>query len=266
MLRKTNTEKIKKLLSGKGVTPPEIIAYDLTDSTNLRAREWALAHPDNRKPVVFIADGQTAGRGRLGRSFHSEAGAGIYITFLLYPDERGSDATRITAYSAVKLAEAVEAVCAVRPEIKWVNDLYSQGKKLAGILAEGVMASDGKLSHLVLGMGINVYKITLPDEISHIAASIEDISGEKVDRDELTAEIICRILGDIEKPDEEKIYKSYKARSNLIGKTVTVTGPHGSYSATAEDICPDYSLLVRKADGTEERLFTGEVSARAQEL
>ena len=249
-------EKIEKELKKLGISVPEIIYYDLTDSTNTRAREYARANPDNKKPVVFIADGQTAGRGRRGRSFFSERGAGIYISILTYPKERGFDATRATAEAAVLLSRAIERLCNCEISIKWVNDLYLGGKKLAGILTEGEMDKEGKIAYQVVGMGINVYKNAISDEISTIATSLE---GEKIrtpDRSELAAHIIRELLS----PHGE-LFAEYKERSVIIDKTVTVMKPSESYTARVLDINPDYSLKIATVSGVES-LFTGEVSLK----
>ena len=251
-----NKEKIADELRKIGVRPPKIIYYDLTDSTNTRAKEYARASAGEGETVVFIADGQTGGRGRLGRSFVSRRGAGIYISILTYPEERGADATAATARAAVCLARAIESACECKIGIKWVNDLYLGGRKLAGILTEGEMDSEGKIAYQVVGMGINVYKNALSDEISAIATSLEGEEIPPPDRSELAARIIGEFLthgGDC--------HAEYKARSVILGKTVTVIKPNESYTARVLDINPDYSLSVER-EGKTERLFTGEISLK----
>ena len=159
-----NKEKIEEELRKFGINPPKIVFYEETDSTNTRAKEYARS-AESKETVVFIANSQTAGRGRLGRSFVSERGGGIYMSILTYPEENGFDATAATARAAVCLARATEAVCGCKTEIKWVNDIYLGGRKLAGILTEGKMTSDGEIAYQVVGMGINVYKKAISDEI-----------------------------------------------------------------------------------------------------
>ncbi len=249
-------EKIENELNRIGITPPKIVYYDLTDSTNTRAKEYARENAENKEPVIFIADGQTGGRGRLGRSFISNSGAGIYISILTYPDTLASDATAATARAAVSLARAIEAVCDCKISIKWVNDLYLGGKKLAGILTEGEMDSDGKIAYQVIGMGINIYKSAISDEISAIATSIEGEQISPPDRSVLTARIIREFFS-----DSGDCYNEYKSRSLVIGKTVTVINPAESYEATVVDINPDFSLSIIR-DGKPERLFTGEISIK----
>ena len=249
-------EKIIEELKNLGITPPKIIFYESIDSTNTRAKEWAKQNPDNHSPVVFIANRQTAGRGRRGRSFVSEGGAGIYISILTYPEKSGADATATTARAAVTLAKATESLSDCDIKIKWVNDLYLGGKKLAGILTEGEMGEDGKIAYQVVGMGINVYKNAISDEISNIATSIEGETGIGIDRSKLAAAIIKYQLhykGDF--------YTEYKSRSFIIGKRVTVMKLSESYEAKVVDIDSDFSLIIER-DGKQERLFTGEISLK----
>ncbi|MBO5315445.1 MAG: biotin--[acetyl-CoA-carboxylase] ligase [Clostridia bacterium] len=254
-----DVNKIKTVLGKKA---PKIIYYQETDSTNTRAKLYAKEHTESREPVIFIADSQTAGRGRLGRSFCSKAEAGIYISFLLYPKCVGALITKFTPFAAVKLAECVEEATNIEPQIKWVNDLYASGKKLAGILVEGEMNSEGKIAYLVCGLGINVYKTSLPDEISSIAISLEEASGERISREELAALLINKILSSFEDFDSDGVFSGYKKRLNTLGKEVNVIKPDTSYPATVKALNSDYSLTLTLPDGNEEILFTGEVSVR----
>ena len=247
-------ERIYEELNKLGVEPPKILFYQETDSTNTRAKEYAEG-ASSHESVIFIANSQTAGRGRLGRSFVSEAGAGIYMSILTYPTESGFDATKVTAESAVRLCHAVESLCDCKIKVKWVNDLYLGGKKLAGILTEGRLGEGGKIAYQVVGMGINVYKNAISDEISTIATSLESEIGSVPDRSVLAARMIYEAL------TETDCFEEYKARSLVIGQDVTVVKSTGSYNAKVIDVNPDYSLKLI-VDGKEEKLFTGEVSIR----
>ena len=257
-----DTKKIEALLSKKGIEVPKITYYPLTDSTNERAKVYALEHPSDTATHVFIADEQTAGRGRRGRSFVSNRGAGIFLTVLMHPGESGFDATRITAKAAVALARATESLTGAKTYIKWVNDIYLGGKKLAGILVEGAMQNDGNLPYVIVGMGINVYKNAISDEISDIATSIESETGLRVDRDELAARIISEFLKVAKEMSEEEAFFEYRSRSFILGREVTVMKLTESYKARVLDLNPDYSLLIKKENGETESLFTGEVSLR----
>ena len=251
-----NIEKIKSELCRMGINPPKIIYYELTDSTNTRAREYAREHSEGGEPVIFIANAQSAGRGRRGRSFVSNQGAGIYLSLLTYPDARGADATDVTAKAAVALARAIDSLCDCQVGIKWVNDLYLGGKKLAGILVEGEMDESGKIAHQVIGMGINVYKNAISEEISDIATSLEGELDSAPDRSILAARIIGELLS-----CPSDTYEEYKARSLVIGRDVTVIKLNESYKAKVLEIDSDFSLIIER-DYKQERLFTGEISLK----
>jgi BirA family biotin operon repressor/biotin-[acetyl-CoA-carboxylase] ligase len=248
-------ERIEEKLAELSITSPKIFFYDETDSTNTRAIEHAKA-AQSKENAVFIANCQSAGRGRRGRDFVSNKGAGIYISLLTFPKENGAEATHATARAAVCTARAIEALCPCNIQIKWVNDLYLGGKKLAGILTEGEMTSDGRVAYQVVGIGINVYKSAISDEISSIATSLEEENGLTPDRSALVAQIIKEFMC-----ADGNCYHEYKSRSLVIGKKVTVLKLNESYEATALDINEDFSLLVDR-DGKAERLFTGEISLK----
>ncbi len=257
-----DVSKARTLLAEHGVNA-ELIYYDVTDSTNARARELARQRTVGI-PCVIVADAQTAGRGRRGRSFYSEAGSGLYVSFLLYPDARGEEATTVTARAAVALRRALASVSGLRADIKWVNDLYAGGKKLAGILAECEMDSAGKIAALVIGMGINVYKTDYPEEISDIATSVEAQINKRICREELLSALCREMLLAVE--DSDEVYSEYVSASLLRSRRVTVFGTGTPYEAVVEGITRDYALLVRTDDGEQRRLFSGEVSVRDTEL
>ena len=243
-----------------GGNVPEVHYYKTTDSTNTRAKEYAKNRDTGAtSPVIFIAEEQTGGRGRLGRSFHSARG-GVYVSFLIYPNASAEKATALTAYAAVKLARVVFDVYGTEPRIKWVNDLYLADKKLAGILTEGEISPDGSLAFAVCGIGINLSKGTLPKELSDIATSLEDETGRSPDPALFAARLCAKFLSEADEFLSPRFFEEYKRLSMTLGKDVTVcsTPP---YDGVATDILPDFSLVVR-ADGVPHRVFTGEVSIR----
>ena len=253
-------EKIRGYLPPSLSSAVDISVYEITDSTNLRARE--LARGGVIRPSVILTDGQTDGRGRLGRSFHSESGVGIYMSFLLGGDTLGEDFTKITRYAAVKLARAIDSLAPIRSEIKWVNDIYFSGKKLAGILVEGVLDERGELKYAVIGIGVNVLRTEYPEPLRDIAASIEDASGKRVERSRLAARIIEEILKDINSISAPDIIEEYRTRSMLIGSRVSVIKPAEKYGATVLDISDGGALVVLRDSGEREELYTGEVSVK----
>lgn len=239
---------------GDGV---RLFFYDVTDSTNTQAKKYAETNGVD-KICAFVAREQTAGRGRLARSFISREG-GIYMS-LLIPSREDVTPTDITAMAAVRAARAIRDTVGVEVGIKWVNDLYINGKKLAGILTEGVFGEDGKLTYYIIGMGINVYKIEDFSEILPIATSIEDVLGERVNINQLTASLILALASNI---DSRECLREYRERSVVKGRRLTVVGEGDAYSARAIEILDDYSLLVeRESDGERVRIFTGEVSVK----
>lgn len=240
----------------------ERIDYEITDSTNTRAKEFARARGEGeRRAAVFVARHQTAGRGRLGRSFHSPEGEGIYMSFLIYPDGSAQDATAMTAYAAVKACRALARFTDADVRIKWVNDLILGGRKLAGILTEGEIRPDGALAYMVCGIGINLYKTERPDGLGAIATSIEEETGLRLDREAVILALIEEFLDGLD-PTGDGILGEYRDRSAVIGREVRVIGAGGEYEATAVGILDDYSLLVERESGVRERVFTGEISIR----
>ncbi|MBQ8584403.1 MAG: biotin--[Clostridia bacterium] len=255
-----NTKNDKKT---DGATAPRLIRYTLTDSTNTRAKEYARKHVGERECVIFIADGQTAGRGRLGRSFVSECGEGIFLSVLFYPDLPPEKVTDAVAYSAVILRRAISRVAGVLPSVKWVNDLYLGGKKLAGILCECVFLENEKSPAIIAGMGINVYKNAVNNEISDIATSIEAETNLRISREKLTEEIIEEFLKNLSSIGSQEILSEYRESSFIIGKKVTVRPIAGEpYEARAVEILDDYSLLVEPQGGGRLALNSGEISVK----
>lgn len=248
--------RLKEELNKYGIGDLKLVFYGLTDSTNTRAREYAKENGEDRAPVLFVANGQTRGRGRRGRSFISNSGSGIYMSLLIYPDRDDSDTTSVTARAAVALARATEMLCPCRTSIKWVNDIYLGGKKLAGILTEGEMTAEGKIDFYIVGMGINVYKNAISEEIKDIATSIEGEGFAPPSRSELVAATVRELLY-----GATDCYEEYRSRSMVIGKRVQVLKLVEQYEARAIDINPDYSLEIER-NGRRERLFTGEISLK----
>ena len=139
--------------------------YDVLTSTNTVMKERADSLPEW---TVIISSSQTAGRGRIGRSFYSPSDSGIYLSVLLRPALPASEATRITTAAAVAACRAIESCTAATPSIKWVNDVFVNGKKVCGILTEGSLNMEtGGLDWAVMGIGLDVYEPDggFPEEI-----------------------------------------------------------------------------------------------------
>lgn len=233
--------------------------------------------------TVVIADTQTGGKGRLGRSFYSPNHTGLYISVLLRPSDMNPvEALHITTMAAVAACEAIEDVVedsVSRPMIKWVNDIILEDRKVAGILTESAInATSGKIDFAVLGIGLNVYAPEggFPEEIKEIAGAILPIEIEGA-RSRLAAAFLnhfferyaCVSNSENEAKQNqilEEYVKAYKARSIVLGKSVNVIPTGGGERRTAQvlDITDDCNLLVAYTDGEceEAMLSSGEVSIR----
>ena len=232
-----------------------LILGNCVDSTNLKIKEMAVHGA--AEGCTLIADTQTGGRGRRGRTFHSPKG-GLYLSTLLRPVGE-TDPARITCCAAVAAARAIESLCDAQVEIKWVNDLYLNGRKLAGILAEGVIAPDGTLSAVVLGIGINVGPTAFPEELRTIATSLAN-EGFALTREAVAA----AFLNEWERvytTSDTDVMDEYRRRNLVLGQQVTVIQGSVSYPATARAITDEGHLLVSTPDG-ERELSSGEVSLR----
>lgn len=242
-----------------------IEVYDEVVSTNTMLKERASSGAP--EGLVIIANSQTGGKGRLGRSFYSPLDTGVYISVLLRPSTLPPQkALKITTMAAVAASEAVDIVSGKDSKIKWVNDIFLDGLKVAGILTEAsVSMENGNLEYAVLGIGFNVYepKNGFPDEIKGIAGSIlRKPSADAKNR--IAAEFLNRFYSFWKEGEGSDYYKEYKQRSLVIGKKVNVISPNSSVKATVLDITDDCSLLVRYEDGTVSELSTGEVSIRPE--
>ncbi len=258
LIENTLSEKsIREYIENKSLQNLKIFTYDMTDSTNTRAKEYYNMRQGGL-PAVFIANGQSAGRGRRGRSFDSERGAGIYISFLT---DFSFDTELITVRTAVKCAEAIEDVTGLHVDIKWVNDIFSSGKKLAGILAEGEYDSTlGRSAYTIVGIGINLLNREFPQELSGIVTTLETETGNPPNRERLAARLIERFF---EIGNERDILDKYRARSSVIGKEVIARRIGGEeFSCTVVGISDSGALSVRHTDGSTEDLISAEVSIK----
>ncbi len=229
--------------------------YETLDSTNQEAkRHLAAGEPC---PMLLLAEEQTAGRGRRGRGFYSPAGEGLYMTLALQPPAALSQATLLTAAAAVAVAQAVEALTALACQIKWVNDVYLDGKKLCGILTEasGSFEADA-LSSVCAGIGVNVRTRDFPEELAGRACSLWP---RAVSRNRLAAEIAVRLLNFAADLGAREFLEEYRRRSLVLGKAVTFTRDGGERRALAVGIGENGELIVRYDDGREEALNAGEV-------
>lgn len=270
------------------------------ESTNLTARQ--LAAGGAPAGLVVLADRQCAGRGRLGRSFFSPAGCGLYMSIVLRPTIEASQAVLLTTAAAVAVCEAVEALTGQSPQIKWVNDVFLHGKKICGILTEAAFgAENDRLEYAVAGIGINVH--TPPDgwppELADIVGAVlppvrgtggADETGTPADktaatpstvpadgglpapgdippggiRSRLAGEVLRRFWQYSQQLEQRAFLEGYRRRSLVVGKRIDILRGEQRTPALALGIDDDCRLLVRTGDGRELALSSGEISVRLQ--
>lgn len=233
------------------------------DSTNTRLRQ--LADQGAEEGTAILACQQTQGRGRMGRSFYSPGGTGLYLSLLLRP--RAYDpqqATDLTALAAVAMCQAMEEVFDRRPQIKWVNDLLLEGRKICGILTEGAFSVEsGALEYLVLGVGVNMTapEAGFPEELAAIAGPLLE-TGEDDGKNRLAAEFLNRFWEGYLHPENRQFVEQYRRRSMVIGKQVTAHWGSESRPALVLGIDDACRLLVRWESGETQTLSYGEISVK----
>ncbi len=249
-----------------------VICYDTTDSTNLRAKEFA--KKTDVHGILFLADKQTAGKGRLERGFVSPENTGIYASLLLRPTLSMERYSQITLIAAVAVANAIKEVTDVSVHIKWPNDIVVDGKKVVGILTEGGP------NYAIVGIGINVNNDIFPKDISDVATSIYMATGKKVDR----AILLNTILKNFNKLYEELLVSKdldflTDIYNNLLiskGRDIYVIPHHISdvtkhpYMIDTTGLKPLHclgidtygNLLCQDSSGVTHSINSGEVSVR----
>jgi BirA family transcriptional regulator, biotin operon repressor / biotin---[acetyl-CoA-carboxylase] ligase len=255
--------ELKSLLAASGRSGGhEIFFFDTLASTNMLAME--MAAKGCSAGSVVIADSQTSGKGRLGRTWFSPAGRNLYLSMVVRPNIPPGDASILTMLSAVACATALNNYCGLPVSIKWPNDLLAGNRKIAGILAE-TRADIDRIYHAVIGIGINVNLSSdeMPAEISALATSLFIETGKRYMRTGLAAEIISEfdrwyelllISGKIIIADR------WSELSSTIGQNIRLAVGDLIYEGTAEGIDEDGLLILRLHDGTCRKFSAGDVT------
>lgn len=257
---KLTVEGIEKYLTANSKF--NISVYDRVDSTNALLKNQAQKGAD--EGTVIIADSQTKGRGRFVRKFHSPKNCGIYMSMLLKPDLPVENAVLITAAAATAVSKAVENISGKSTQIKWVNDILIENKKVCGILTEGgINLKTGGFDWAVVGIGVNVY---LPDggfdeEISKIAGAVFEKKKEDL-RNRFTAEIINCFWDYYKNLSDKTFFEDYKKRMLAIGKEITVIKNESKINAKCLDLDSQCRLLVEYENENTEYLSSGEISIK----
>jgi len=243
-------------LFNKNNIPVELFHYTTIDSTNDEAKR--LLEKGQSSPALLLADTQTKGKGRLGRTFFSSDQSGLYFSVLFPCIPFRPDFVTITSAASVIIEKAIRKYTDMDPKIKWVNDIYVDEKKVCGILCETVCSSESNIS-LIVGIGININTKSFPDDISDIAGSI---SLQENDKASFLSDIVSKLCQYIHRPDFSLYIDEYRKQSYVIGKSITFNQNNICMEATAMDIDSDGGLIVRLLDGSIRTLSTGEISIR----
>lgn len=251
-----NAEKLRLLLDGLGIN---VIAKEETGSTSSDARKFADTNPSS--PALFVADRQTGGRGRQGKSFISPEG-GLYMSLLLPTNMPITQAMSATSCAAVAVRRAILSASGADCGIKWINDLYLSGGKLCGILAESVNDYETMTSrYLIIGVGINMTTAPELNNASTRAVSLWGC-GYGASKEELCAKAVREIMNTYRSGFDFSLYSDeYKKNSILLGKEITFTRNGETEYGVAEDITDRGTLTVKCKDKTV-ILDSGEVTVR----
>ena len=250
-----------KICAAAQIPRERLVLLDTVDSTNLLAKKLAaqgVAHG-----TAVLAETQSAGRGRMGRTFLSPQG-GLYLSVILRPASPAEDLLPLTALLAVAACDAVEKTCAFRPQIKWLNDLVAKDKKVAGILTELVLDANGAVSAAVCGIGINCLTAeeAFSPEVRAMATSLSAVTGEETDRNTLAGRLISNFSRVLDPAQRAALMTQYRRDCMTLGKTVRVVRGEETYVATAQHVDDDGALWVLTETGERKKVLSGEVSVR----
>ena len=248
-----NEIKLKELLPNC-----EIHYFETIDSTNTFAKK--LAKEGRCENTVVIANHQTNGRGRLGRTFFSPENSGIYLSIIIRPKINLEQLSLITPATAVAVTNVLIDFAKIDAKIKWVNDIFVDGKKVCGILTESAVGNNNIPEYVIIGIGINITpsKVGFPDEIKDIAGVLFEKEAP-IDTETLTAKIIESVIKEAEKLPDTAFSKLYRERCFILGKEVVLSTGEEAVTITTDEKC---QLTVRLHNGDIKTLATGEISIK----
>ncbi|MGF6376304.1 BirA family biotin operon repressor/biotin-[acetyl-CoA-carboxylase] ligase [Clostridiales Family XIII bacterium PM5-7] len=254
-------------ISGHLRVPCDLQIYDTVDSTNNVAKTLV----PRSKPTVILANKQTDGRGRLGRSFASPAGTGLYLTISLKPDFDLDKALYVTMAAAVAVCRGIQTVVGVSGKIKWVNDIFCDNRKVCGILTEAQTNFEtGKIDNLIIGIGINCFPGNFPEELSDQIGCLSPVKNS-FSRNQLAAEIINETMEILDDLQSKRFLREYRTKCFILGKNIIVhpnLNGEKAYKARAIDIDENGGLVIEHMGGLMARqmetLTTGEISIKIE--
>lgn len=257
------SDSVQKFLSKD--TPYRFEFHSCIDSTNMRAQ--TLANEGAPEWTVVIANSQTAGRGRRGRSFYSPKQHGLYLSIIVRPTLLAKEVTLLTIAAAVAVAEACEQISGQQCAIKWVNDIYLRNRKISGILTEGALSfEDQHMQWAVVGIGVNLtVSQDTPEELRNIIGGLyETQPADPFLRSRLTAEILKRFYQYAKKLSDRTYLSAYRQRLFILNQKVRLISMKEERTVTAKDIDKDGHLIIENENGECEIISSGEVSLRIE--
>jgi BirA family biotin operon repressor/biotin-[acetyl-CoA-carboxylase] ligase len=237
----------------------EILIHDSVDSTNDIAKR--LVGESSKEGIVILADSQTQGKGRLGRTWYSEENVGIYLSTILKPALPLEEIAQITLVAGVALVQAINEFSQTRAFLKWPNDILLNGKKVAGILTENYQEAD--LSGVILGIGINVNHARFPVPLQHIATSMAMEDGEIFERLPLITFFLNHLDQEYQSFLNEGISSTvvqWNLNSDMFGKHISLTQGAQTVYGTAMKLDDEGQLVILLDDGEEVAFSSGEVT------
>ena len=233
------------------------------DSTNSYLKQHAAELPHG---YAVISETQTGGRGRMGRSFYSPGSGGVYLSVLLRPSLSIEAVQLITLAAALSVTDMIHSLYGLDTQIKWVNDVLINGKKLCGILTEAsITGENAALEYAVVGIGVNVSTRSFPEDVALVATSLCAASGRCISRNRVAAvllncleqrfDMLCR-------GERTLLMRDYRARLAFVGQRVLVIRGNERYEALLCGVDDSGALIVEDDAGQQHRLSSGEISIR----
>ncbi|QBO36505.1 biotin--[acetyl-CoA-carboxylase] ligase [Periweissella cryptocerci] len=229
--------------------------FNTIDSTNKFAKNLAVTAPT--KPVAIIANEQTAGYGRQGRAYYSPADDGLYLSLLLPMHDERLNSGLLTTGVATAVADTLAKLYHVQPQIKWVNDVIVNQHKVVGIMTEGIAdLESGTLSHVIIGIGLNLTNVEFPTELSQKVGSL---GLADVDRNQLATQLLNALLTLVTTYQTATFMARYRELSLVIGQEVTLSRYGTEISGRVTDIADDGALILNTKDGAQS-FTSGEIT------
>lgn len=250
---------IKYILSRLGChNSVDITVLESIDSTNSYAKRKILSG-QTEKTTLILANNQTDGRGRVGRSFYSLGESGVYMTLCYHTNAPLTDVVSITSSSAVAVMRSIKKLTGIQTSIKWVNDLYHNGKKVCGILAETVPdRENAEYTYVIVGIGINLYTGSFPQSLADIAGTLNATCS----KNDLVSDIADNLLTFAKNPNDRSYMDDYRQNSIVIGKEVKCIKGNECIEGTVESVTDSGSIVVVQNNANRVVIDSGEVSLR----